>query len=481
MTTVATMPTILDSLSDPHLLGALPAFRDLTTWRPWRVFLSAFYGLPLDVDDLALFQRYTGRTAPRPGGYAEAVAITGRQSGKTQIAAAVGVHEAAGAALRGDRGVFIPLVAQDLRGAQRALMGYARQAFEASPMLKREITRDTASELELSRNVTLGVYPCRPASVRGIRAPLVLLDELAFYLSTEGNPVDREMLRAVRPTLATTRGRLLILSSPYAAVGALFDLHRAHYGRDESTTLVWVASAPDMNPTLPADYLARMEADDPEAFRSEVLGEFRTGLATLLEPEAIAACVAKGVRARDPQQGIRYETFVDAASGSGKDAFTVGVAHQDGDHAVLDVVQAWKPPFNPTGVMAEAAELIRRYGRVETVGDRFAAGFVVEGFRANGITYRPSEKDRSAIYLELLPAVNSGRAVLLDDPDLLRELRGLERRRGTSGRDRVDHRAGAHDDRSNAAAGALLLVATPAPKAYMKPMTWRGDAGTRWY
>ncbi len=31
-----------------------------------------------------------------------------------------------------------------------------------------------------------------------------------------------------------------------------------------------------MNPTLPADYLERMEADDPEAYRSEVLGEFHS-------------------------------------------------------------------------------------------------------------------------------------------------------------------------------------------------------------
>jgi hypothetical protein len=33
---------------------------------------------------------------------------------------------------------------------------------------------------------------------------------------------------------------------------------------------------------------------------------------------------------------------------------------------------------------------------------------------------------------------------------------GAERRRGTSGRDRVDHAPGGHDDRANAAAGALV-------------------------
>jgi len=43
----------------------------------------------------------------------------------------------------------------------------------------------------------------------------------------------------------------------------------------------------------------------------------------------------------------------------------------------------------------------------------------------------------------------------------LRELRGLERMRGTAGRDRVDHRrsAHAHDDAANSAAIALVRAA----------------------
>ena len=71
------------------LLGGLPRFRDLSTWRAWLAFLRAVYGLPMDAQDLALFQEHTGRTEPRPGGYPEAVAITGRQSGKSAVAATV--------------------------------------------------------------------------------------------------------------------------------------------------------------------------------------------------------------------------------------------------------------------------------------------------------------------------------------------------------------------------------------------------------
>jgi hypothetical protein len=34
------MTTILDALADAHLLGALPAFRNLKTWSAWQAFLA---------------------------------------------------------------------------------------------------------------------------------------------------------------------------------------------------------------------------------------------------------------------------------------------------------------------------------------------------------------------------------------------------------------------------------------------------------
>jgi hypothetical protein len=100
------------------------------------------------------------------------------------------------------------------------------------------------------------------------------------------------------------------------------------------------------------------------------------------------------------------------------------------------VVRRWPPPFNPSGVIAEAGDLFTRYRVRQVQGDRYAPGFVAEGFRANGITCRASELTTSEIFLELVPLVNAGAVALLDEPTLVRELRGLERRRGTAGRSR---------------------------------------------
>ena len=464
MTTRATLPatlTIIDALRDPRLFGALPAFRDLSTWGAWLVFLKACYGLNLDTSETAVFCRHTGRSTydPPAGGYREAVAITGRQSGKSRIVGLAQAFEAITARPEADGTELYSLsIAQDQRASLRTVHRYACAPFAALPILAATVKGQTADALSLTTGVVIASYPCRPAAVRGLRACCIAADELAFYRSAEGNPVDAEMLRAVRPTLATTGGRLFILSSPYGQAGALWELHRQHFGRDDSDTLVWTATAPEMNPTLPADYLRRMEQDDPEAYRSEVLGEFRQGLSTFLDTDALQACVDVGVRERPFEAGQRCEAFCDPASGTGKDAFTLAIAARHEGRADLLVCRAWHPPFNPSSVIAEAAAVLKGYGLRSVTSDAYAGGFVSEGFAAHGITLVRTDRDRSAIYLDLLPLINAARVRLLDQPELLRELRGLERRRGSSGRDRVDHRTGAHDDRANAAAGALTLA-----------------------
>ena len=88
--------TILDALADKHLFGALDAFKDLSTWSAWIVFLRALYGLPMTADEERLFCACTGRTryVARKGGYPEAAAIVGRQAGKTRVTSVIQDFEA---------------------------------------------------------------------------------------------------------------------------------------------------------------------------------------------------------------------------------------------------------------------------------------------------------------------------------------------------------------------------------------------------
>ncbi len=447
---------------DSQLLGGLPHMRTPATQWASDTFLSAVYGgRPLDDEELELFRRCTGRQTARIGGYAEAVLVTGRQAGKSQVAGDVVAFEAATAPRDGSaEGTYALLVAQDQRGAQRAVFRYASAPFDRVPMLERTVIARTADTLALDNGVTIAAYPCRPAAIRGIRARVAVVDELAYFRSSDGNPADTEVLRAVRPTLATTGGKLIILSSPYSQTGALWDLHRQHYGRDESSTLVWVASAPTMNPTLPADYLERMRTDDPEAYRSEVLGEFRSGIASFIaDPDALDACVTDR-RELLPAPGVEYKAFADISGGQ-RDASVLAVAHAEGQRAVVDCVRAWPAPHNPEAIIADAAALALSYRCRHVTGDRYAGQFPAQAFMRHGVGYRISDLDRSSLYVELLPKILAGPGALElpNDAALMRELRGLERRRGFAGKDRIDHRPGSHDDRANAVAGVVYLVA----------------------
>ena len=465
-TNLNTRLNIIEALQHPQLFGGMPCFQKPESWTAWLAFLKCVYGLPLNVEELALFTRCTGRTtySPPAGGFQEVVCITGRQSGKTRIAATIASFEAISAKAEADKTeTYALMLAQDHRGAVRALLSYAKSPFEIVPSLQGEVLTSTADTIKLANGVNICAYPCRPAAIRGLRARVVVVDELAFFRSTENLPTDVEMLRAVRPALATTNGKLVILSSPYGQSGALWDLHRKHYGNDASSTLVWQASAPEMNPTLSADYLQRMEQDDPEAYKSEVLGEFRSGLSTFLDSESIQACVATGVRERTRIEGVQYVCFIDP-SGGRHDSFVAAVAHDNNGRAVLDAIRIFQSPFNPTSVIAEICQFLKSWGVFTATGDDYAAENVAAQFQLHGVQYQASTRNRSEIYLELLPLINSERVVLLDHADLLRELRGLERKRGTSGRDKVDHssRAGSRDDIANACSGALVEAGIPA-------------------
>ena len=125
-------------------------------------------------------------------------------------------------------------------------------------------------------------------------------------------------------------------------------------------------------------------------------------------------------------------------------SFTLGIAHRDKDGSiVLDLLYERHAPFNPSEVVAEIAALLKSYGCSHVVGDKYAAKWVIEAFAKVGITYRHSDTDRSAIYLDCLPLFTSGRARLIDSPRLISQFAGLERRTFSTGRDRVDHgRAG---------------------------------------
>ena len=211
-----------------------------------------------------------------------------------------------------------------------------------------------------------------------------------------------------------------------------------------------------LNPLIDQAIIDEAMAEDPAAARAEWMAEFRDDIAGFADIALIEAAVDYGITVRPPRAGIRYRSGCDP-SGGARDSFTAAIAHDEGNIAVLDCVVEIKAPFNPTSATEQIADTLKSYGLSETVGDKYAAEWVVDAFAKCGIKYAHSERDRSAIYLDALPLFTSGRARLLDNKRLVNQFASLERRTSSIGKDRVDHGPGGHDDVCNSAALALVL------------------------
>ena len=283
----------------------------------------------------------------------------------------------------------------------------------------------------------------------------ILLDELAFFYVEEhfANP-DSEIIAACSPGLLTTRGMTIMASSPYARRGVLWDTYHKHYGPDgAASVLVAMGTTRDFNPTVSQAEIDRLLEKDPVRNRAEYLAEFRTDLETYVPAEIVAACVTPGLRVRPPQRNVSYCGACDPSGGSA-DSFVAGICHQEygKDVCTIDALVEAKPPFSPEVVCKQFSELFKSYNISTIYGDKYGGIWPVEQFSKFGISYQQNALPKSDLYQDLLPILNSCRIELLDDPRLISQLCGLERRTARGGRDSIDHPPGHHDDLANVAA-----------------------------
>lgn len=454
--------TATSVIDDPNLLGQ--AFSG-QSWATWRAILRAAEGLPLNRSQREAFRAVADRKPPTKR-VRELWVIAGRRAGKDSIASAVATAAAIGRYeqhLRpGERATVMCLAVN--REQARIVHKYIAAYFAQNQLLRPLVARQTDDGLELTNSVDVVVATNSYRSVRGRTIACVILDEVAFWRDQDSSNPDVEIYYALLPGLVTLPGSMLIgITSSYRRSGLAYDKWRSHYAQADDDVLVVKGPSMIFNPTLPQRIIDAALARDPEAASAEWLSEWRSDLCDFLDRELIEAAVDHGVRIRPPQSGIRYVAFADPSGGRG-DSFTAAIAHAESKAAVLDCLYERRAPFDPSTVVAEIAALLRSYKVTEVVGDRYAAEWVVRAFNQVSIRYHHRERDRSALYLDVLPAFASGRVRLLDNPRLIHQFANLERRVSRAGRDRVDHGPNGQDDVANACAGALVLVSSrPAP------------------
>lgn len=463
-------PSIIDLMRDDRFLAS--SFRPAESWERWMVALAAAFGLPppkcKGIDPVAFYREHTGRSKWPLGIVSTFLAlIVGRRGGKSRISAVIAVYLAffrnyAAYLSPGEVGVVMVLAAD--RRQARVAFRYIRAMLMGNPLFADLVTGETAESITLKNiygnPICVEVHTASFRSTRGYTVVAAICDEIAFWNTDGANP-DEEIINAIEGATATIPTAMLVLiSSPHARAGVLWEAHKGHFGdHGDPATFVWQAATRDMNPSVRQSFIDKRYARDPAKARAEYGAEFRTDVERFVPTEVVSACTVEGRIANPPAAGVTYRGFVDPSGGS-SDAMTLAIGHRDDKGTIIhDAHIAVKAPFKPTAAVREMKPLLDLYRVRRVSGDRYGGEWPRETFQNEGIEYELHGRPKSELYVDMLPRLTSRGLELLDLPYLATELTSLERRKSPSGREIVDHPRGGHDDNANAVAGLVDLLA----------------------
>ena len=155
---------------------------------------------------------------------------------------------------------------------------------------------------------------------RKLRGPTyvgIIADEMAFWFTNAefANP-DVEVLAAARPGLLTTRGPLIMASSPYARMGVLWETYKRHYGPDGApSVLVAKGTTRDFNrPSRRAEIDRELERDRARN-TAELLAEFRV-IWKATFPWRWSKPASAATTKCPPSKSTTYYAFTDPSGGS---------------------------------------------------------------------------------------------------------------------------------------------------------------------
>jgi hypothetical protein len=458
-------PSIVEFVKDKELLG-------LSLSDPQEVLLRAIYGMSLTPTQREIFTLCTGREDYPGISFQEATVLCGARGGKdSRVACPIASYEAT----FGDHQRFltpgeqavVPLVAPGALGT-RVAYNYIKSHFTESKLLKNMLDDEpTAGEIKLTNRTSIMCFPSTKSALRGWSIPVGILDEVGFFRIEGAADSDTEIQASVRRGMVGFPStRLIKISTPFAKSGLLYTDFKDHYGKDSPDLLCWKATSAFMNPSLKASRLEREKRLDPLRYAREYEAEFSEDLDTFLPGMWIEGAVVQGRRELAPVPGVHYVAAVDVSglgSGANADAFTLDVSHATADGKVVqDLMRGWRKSrsssINLAGILAEIAGIITRYGTSVVHGDSYGKTWVSERFAEAEMSYVQVEHDKSFFYLQTEPLFAQGRVELLDNDELQREFKMLERRMMPGGKIKIDHPLRLHDDHANAFAISAVIA-----------------------
>jgi hypothetical protein len=362
----------------------------------------------------------------------------GRRSGKTMLAAAIGLwclllRPELREHVRRRECIYAVGVATNLRQA-RIFVEAALAIVEGSPVLTPLIERVTEDQIQFANRSTLAAFPCTSRGGRGWPVVAFLQDEAAHQLDSEGNQAAEPIFRAMTPSVAQfgAAARVVVASTPYGTDGFFAELFGSIERGELDGAVCARASTLEARPDFPSELLALEERRDPEGFRSEYAAEFVQPGGTFLDASLVVAAVTRSSELQpgeveDPEAAIDLGFVHDATA-----LAIVGRDRDNPDRQRLVLARSWKPDLGPLGfgpTLDEIADICIAYGVRHLHTDQYSATAAVEhlarrGVRATVVPTTPASK--SEMFASLKQRIYAGELELYEQTDLLAELNRIE-------------------------------------------------------
>lgn len=200
-----------------------------------------------------------------------------RQSGKSTTAAILGLHQALY-----QPGSLVLLVSPSLRQSSE-LFKKVTDLLALLPV-RPKLTEDNRLSLQMVNGSRIVSLPSKEATVRGFSgASLIIEDEAAR--------VTDDLYLALRPMLAVSGGRLILMSTPWGKRGHFFEAWE-NGGTSWERIHITGYDCPRISP----EFLAEEKANMPENwFKSEYLGVFTDTVDSVFAYEHVQAALSLDV------------------------------------------------------------------------------------------------------------------------------------------------------------------------------------------
>jgi hypothetical protein len=350
--------------------------------------------------------------------------------------------------------IVAPILAQATLLFERILVLAAKVWPDATLNVKRTPHPSCTIQLELG----LPVHRIQARSghlgfvLRGDEATHVIVDEAAFV-------PESLITEIVMPMLATTNGRLTLISTPKGK-NHFWKFYRMGTRGEHG---VWSRTAPSAeSPYIHPEFLETQRSlISDRAFRVEYEAEFCDNAGTVFKSESIERCLVSRFRS-DPVSpfwiGIDWARYHDSTA----------VAVLCGDRGSASLLRLETlPSVSWNDQVDRVAELVQEYPGARVLCDGTVIGDpAVEMLQArlpssriDGLVF--NQKVKHQLIDQLASLIDRAALQMLPHPDLLREFEHYEATESSSGAIKLGAKSGFHDDRVTALALACRLLPSP--------------------